>query len=86
MPFEINLGERLVGYALSAARKGEDVQVIYQEFTSTEDGQHFIKRLESLPSLLVDRSPTPMSRSQVDNLLEGVCKVSQDGANRRNMR
>ena len=69
MPFEINLGERLVGYALSAARKGEDVQVVYREFTSIEDGQHFIDRLESLPSLLVDGSPNPVSRSQVDNLL-----------------
>lgn len=69
MPFEVNLGEVPAGYALSSAREGEEVQVVYREFTSTEDGQYFIERLENLPSLLIDGSPTPVSRSQVDSLL-----------------
>ena len=49
MPFEVNLGEVPAGYALSSAREGEEVQVVYREFTSTEDGQYFIERLENLP-------------------------------------
>lgn len=69
MPFKINIGQPVVGYALSSARRGENVKVVYREFTSTEDGQYFIERLESLPACFIDELPYPVRRSQVDNLL-----------------
>ena len=69
MLFEINIGQPPAGYALSSARRGEYAQIVYREFTSTEDGQYFIERLEGLPPPLIDGAPSPISRSQVDNLL-----------------
>jgi len=50
MPFDIDLGMPPAGYAVSSARADEDVIISFREFTSTEDGQHFIKRLEGIPS------------------------------------
>ena len=67
--FEIDTGNPLIGFALSSARKGEELPVVYREFTSTEDGQHFINRLENLPLAFIDGAPSPVRRSQVDNLL-----------------
>lgn len=72
MPIEINLGMPPAGYAVSAARRGELAQVQYLEFTSTEDGQHFIKRLEGLPNQILQKLPNPIPPSQVDSLL-AVC-------------
>ena len=69
MRFEIDIGDPLIGFALSSARKGEDLPVVYREFTSTEDGQHFVSRLENLPPAFIDGAPSPVLRSQVDNLL-----------------
>ena len=69
MPFEINLGQPPARYAGTSARQGENVEVIYREFTSSEDGQHFIRRLEGFPSDLIELSPSPVKPSQVDSLL-----------------
>ena len=69
MPFEINIGQPPIGYAVSSARRGDHIQIASQEFTSTEDGQHFVERLESLPSCLIDGAPSLVRRSQVDSLL-----------------
>ena len=69
MPFEINIGQPPGGYAMTSARPGENIQVIYREFTSTEDGQHFIQRLEGFPSDLIAAIPNPVKPSQVDSLL-----------------
>ena len=49
MPFEIDFGKTPTGHVLDAARDGENVVNQYSEFTSTEDGQHFIQRLEGYP-------------------------------------
>ena len=69
MPYEINIGQPPGGYAMNSARPGENVQVVYREFTSTEDGQHFIQRLEGFPSDLINAAPSPVKLSQVDSLL-----------------
>ncbi len=69
MPFEINLGVPPAGCLLEGAPAGEQVTIGVREFTSTEDGQDFIQRLEGLTSSLLQRSPHPINPSQVDNLL-----------------
>ena len=69
MPYEINLGGPPAGYVLAPAHAGESVPVAFREFTSTEDGQHFIQRLEGTPDLVLQNSPTKISPSVVDNML-----------------
>ena len=72
MPYEINLGMPPAGYAVTSTRAGgETVTVQYTEFTSSEDGQHFIRRLEGFPDELITKvsATTPISPSQIDNLL-----------------
>lgn len=71
MPFEIQLKKTPVGHAVSATRPGETVSVQVLEFTSTDDGEHFINRLEGLPTQILEIL-TPQQRifpSQVDHLL-----------------
>ncbi|MCL4473057.1 MAG: hypothetical protein M1455_03835 [Actinobacteria bacterium] len=56
---------------METARNGEDVQIIFREFVSSEDGELFISRLEGIPSQLLNELP-PESRivpSQLDHLL-----------------
>lgn len=71
MPHEITFREIPVGYSASSARAGEIVQTICQEFTSSEDGGHFIRRLEGLPRHILSLIPGADYRfeSTVDHLL-----------------
>ena len=69
MPSEIDFGRPPAGHALAAARENETVSVQFLEFTSTEDGQHFIKRLEGFPSEILSKLSPPIMPSQVDNML-----------------
>jgi len=69
MPVEIDLGRPPAGYSLTAARPDEVAEIQFLEFTSTEDGQHFIQRLEGLPSHILGKLPVPVSPSQVDSML-----------------
>ena len=69
MSFEIDLGNAPAGYILSAARAGEVAEVQFTEFTSTEDGQHFIQRLEGLPSDFLRKISPEIDPSQVDSML-----------------
>jgi hypothetical protein len=71
MPYQIELGMPPAGYAVSAAREAEIARVQYLEFTSTEDGQHFVQRLEGFPDELLQKVSLQrrFSPSQVDNLL-----------------
>ena len=69
MPVEVNLGNPPAGVAVSFARAGEKVKVCALEFTSTEDGQHFIRRLEACCTHILERLPEPVSPSQVDHML-----------------
>lgn len=68
MPFEINIGKPLIGYALSSGKEGDMVSIIFREFTSTEDGQYFIQRLEGISHIL-QNLPSPINPSQIDNML-----------------
>jgi hypothetical protein len=69
MSNEIDLGMPPAGYSLTAARPNEDVVIQFLEFTSTEDGQHFIQRLEGIPSDILQKASPQISPSQVDNML-----------------
>ena len=69
MPYEIDMNELPAGYVLTPARAGEHAKVVYCEFTSTEDGQYFIKRLEGSINNILEKLPREFSPSQVDHLL-----------------
>ncbi len=73
MSVEIDLENPPAGYLLSSVKEGEEAQIAYREFTSTEDGQHFIQRLEGLPNDILQRLPSQTSPSQVDHLL-AICR------------
>ncbi len=71
MPYEITSKDFPNGYAASSARKGENVSVIVREFTSSEDGDIFISRLEGIPSSIINSLPQErgIKSSIVDHLL-----------------
>ena len=69
MPIDIDLGNPPAGYCLTAARPGAQVAVQYLEFTSSEDGQHFIKRLEGIPNDILLKATPRVQPSQIDSLL-----------------
>ena len=73
MPFEVDLGEPPAGYAHTSGRSGEHVDVVYREFTSTEDGGHFIQRIEGAAGDILQRLPSQISPSQVDHML-AICR------------
>jgi hypothetical protein len=56
MPHEITLNEIPVGYALTNSKDGK-VDVRSREFTSSEDGDLFITRLEGIPRMLLSLIP-----------------------------
>ena len=69
MVVEIEFGPPPSGYALTVARGGEYAKIAFREFTSTEDGQLFIQRLEQFPTDILQRHPSSVLPSQVDHLL-----------------
>ena len=77
MSWDIDLGMPPAGYSVTGARAGEQFQLQQIESTSTEDGQHFIKRLEGLPSEILAKLPATakISPSYVDNML-AICYSS----------
>ena len=78
MPYTIRFALLPMGHAAGAAKDGESVSVQPTDFTSTEDGQRFIKSLEAFPNdvlqLLSQQCGVAVSPSQVDNLLVIVNK------------
>jgi hypothetical protein len=76
MPIEINLGKPPAGYVVKAARSGELASVQYREFTSSEDGQYFIMRLEGFPNDVLEKACPGVRPSTVDHLL---AVIRQDG-------
>jgi hypothetical protein len=71
MPFEVRLDEPPAGYALESATEGETARVAVREFTSSEDGELFVSRLEGIPQQLLSLLP-PDARvkpSMVDHLV-----------------
>jgi hypothetical protein len=71
MPIQITFNEMPAGYALSTAKPGEMVKISTREFCSSEDGDHFIRRLEGIPSDILGKLPTEFGfrPSSVDHLL-----------------
>jgi hypothetical protein len=71
MPVEVKIGGVPAGYPVKSARKGEHCSIIVREFTSSEDGDLFISRLEGFPSELIGLIPDEchIHCSTVDNLL-----------------
>ena len=51
MPYEISFENLPVGYSASSKKYGDTtVEVVVNEFTSSEDGDLFITRLEGFPA------------------------------------
>ena len=69
MPYEIKLEAAPAGYAGTSARADEFVQIIFREFTSTEDGQHFIQRLEGGVDPILRELPTQVPPPMIDHIL-----------------
>ena len=70
---EIDMENPPAGYVLEAAREGEDALVQCLEFTSTEDGQHFIQRLEGIPNNILAKMQSQTLPSQIDHML-AICR------------
>ena len=71
MSWEIKFDNLPIGYAVSAGKPGDEVAVSSVEFLSTEDGEHFISRLEGFPSEVlrkIDATP-PIQESSVNHML-----------------
>ena len=71
MSFEINFDNLPTGYALSAGKGGEKVNVSVCEFVSSEDGDIFISRLEGVPNEIVSKLPTTsgLKPSVIDHMI-----------------
>jgi hypothetical protein len=71
MPYEVVFDGLPAGYSMKAARTGEECPLIVREFTSSEDGELFISRLEGMPSELIRMIPDGhrVPFSMVDSLL-----------------
>ena len=81
MPITITLDGLLVGTAASSVRGGKTdgettVEVISQEFLSSEDGDRLIEGLEEVSRVLFSKIPTDRrpKPSQIDHLLAVVHK------------
>ena len=72
MRCQIQLPEPIIGFSESCARSGEKVKVRWMEFTSSEDGDKFVRRLEELQACLISKIPGCPSPSQIDHLLAVV--------------
>jgi hypothetical protein len=71
MPYEITFENLPAGYAVSSGREGEQVPLAIREFTSSEDGDLFINRLEGIPSEIIRMLPSKsrIKSSIVDHML-----------------
>ena len=73
MPYDVTLRERPLGYAAEDATgiEGHPAKVIISEFTSSEDGELLISRLEGWPTTILSQcSPRAHLRpSEVDHMI-----------------
>lgn len=77
MPHEIQLAELFAGYALETATEaGQTISVATREFTSSENGELFVSRLEGLPQQLLSLLPqnAAPSASMIDHLVAIIRK------------
>jgi hypothetical protein len=75
MPFEVELG-RVVGLAAEDAAPGAQLKVEVQGFSSSEDGEEFIQRLEGVGALILGKVGRQVNPSTIDHL---VAVVRPDG-------
>ena len=79
MPYNINFKPLPAGYAVSSAkRKDELCKIIVKEFVSSEDGDLFISRLEGFPDEIISKIQPAniIKRSNVDHI---VAIIHSDG-------
>ncbi len=78
MPVQIKFDKPPAGYAITSARPNEMLEICVREFTSSEDGDLFINRLDGTPSTIIGMLPQQkhFSCSTVDHLL---AIIRQDG-------
>jgi hypothetical protein len=79
MPFNIILDDLPAGYSISASRRGEMATVVTREFTSSEDGDLFISRLDGIPANIINLVSKSLSNlhisfSTIDHLLAIISK------------
>jgi len=55
MPKEIVPDHLPAGYAKHGGRPDQEIDVVFREFCSTEDGQHFISRLEETATAILEK-------------------------------
>jgi len=78
MPYRVHLEERPAGFAAASSKDGDKIPIIYREFTSSEDGEKFISRLDGTPAKILTllESSTSIRASTVDHL---IALIQQDG-------
>jgi len=80
--YTIKLDHPPAGYSANEAKSGESVSLITREFTSSEDGDEFISRLDGIPTEIINLLPKGQNIrcSTVDHMLaifhkDGKCDV-----------
>jgi hypothetical protein len=66
---EIKLEHQLVGFVAESHRGPGEVTVVTSEFTSSEDGLHFVSRLEGIQESIISHVPDCPPPSMIDSFL-----------------
>lgn len=76
MPYKIKLNNFPVGIVSSIDRINNTTKIIVNEFTSSEDGDRFINRLEGIANILISKIPksAKIKPSTIDHLLAIIRK------------
>lgn len=70
MPYQITFDKFPIGYCAKSAKVGDTkALVITSEFSSSEDGDSFIQRLEGFPAEVISALPILIKPSMVDHLV-----------------
>ena len=79
MPYSIQIQPLPAGFAVTSARKGENVAICYREFTSSEDGDSFINRLEGIVDPILSKldALSAIKPSTIDHL---IAVIKSDGS------
>jgi hypothetical protein len=78
MPHRIHLGQPPAGVAGASGQGEGTIPVIFREFTSTEDGETFVSRLEGTPTRILQLldGKSPVRASTLDHM---VALIQRDG-------
>src|ERR1043166_5622584 len=78
---EITLDHLPLGYAARGGRKGNECEVVFREFVSTEDGQRFISLLEGIPTQILEKiSPDANAAAALTHNLLAVIRPDKTAA------